>query len=379
MSPPEYLHLASPLGPISRPLLPHPPRDALPSEIPIINLTPLFSDDLPSRQHLASQIRQAATTSGFMYISHHGIPLSLFLTARNASLDWFRSPLEAKLPANTNNSLKNKGVVGYRPRQTQHINPWESVDVRESFSWRYDPAYDPLHSPSDLENIPDEVKRYIDHDNDGFPWSRTPKEFSGPVIELYQAVLKLGRELVRVMALALGLEEDGLDGRFEFPDVGVAVNYYPPIAATKDEGKEKVSIGSHTDFQLFTLLYQDSVGGLQVLDREGQWLNARPVEGTLVVNFGDYMQRITNGKWVSTVHRVVNNSGRERLSMAFFWGFGLHERCGVLDSVLEEGEEKKYDEVGCWEWVQRRIEMMREVKKGLGNITPEKPLSMHSQ
>ncbi|KAK4199460.1 hypothetical protein QBC40DRAFT_307427 [Triangularia verruculosa] len=311
-----------------------------------------------------------------MYISNHGIPLSLFQTAQDASLDWFRSPLADKEPANTNNSIKNKGVVGYRPRQTQHINPWESVDVRESFSWRYDPAYDPLHSPSSLESIPPHVKKYVEHDTDGFPWSLTPKEFSQPVIRLYQAVLALGRQLVRVFALALGLGEHDLDEKFTWPDAGVAVNYYPPITPRSPQQQPhsepqqpKVGIGSHTDFQLFTLLYQDDVGGLQVLSPEGQWLNARPVEGTLVVNFGDYMQRITNGKWVSTVHRVVNNSGKERLSIAFFWGFGLHESCGVLDSVLEEGEEKKYEEIGCWEWVQRRIEMMRDVKKGMGETT----------
>ncbi|KAK4178049.1 hypothetical protein QBC36DRAFT_183587 [Triangularia setosa] len=308
-----------------------------------------------------------------MYISNHGIPLSLFQTAQNASLNWFRSPLAQKEPANTNNSLKNKGVVGYRPRQTQHINPWESVDVRESFSWRYDPVYDPLHSSSKLEEIPAHVKKYVDHDSDGFPWSVTPKEFSQPVIQLYQSILNLGRWLVRLFALALGLGEHDLDEKFTWPDVGIAVNYYPPIIppqqqhqeAEGEKQKPKVSIGSHTDFQLFTLLYQDNVGGLQVLNAEGQWLNARPVEGTLVVNFGDYMQRITNGKWMSTVHRVVNHSGRERLSMAFFWGFGLHESCGVLESVLEEGEERKYGEIGCWEWVQRRIEMMRGVKRGL--------------
>jgi isopenicillin N synthase-like dioxygenase len=76
-----------------------------------------------------------------------------------------------------------------------------------------------------------------------------------------------------------------------------SVNYYAPIEKTVPQPNEatKVSIGSHTDFQLFTILWQDTAGGLQVLNRDGQWINAKPVEGTFVVNIADYLQRITNG------------------------------------------------------------------------------------
>ncbi|KAJ3563339.1 hypothetical protein NPX13_g8238 [Xylaria arbuscula] len=97
------------------------------------------------------------------------------------------------------------------------------------------------------------------------------------------------------------------------------------------------------------MLWQDSIGGLQVLNRQGQWINAKPVPGTFVVNIADYMQRITNDRYVSTVHRVQNYSGNERISMAFFFGFNLNESCGVLDSCVAEGEEKKYDEVSSLE------------------------------
>jgi isopenicillin N synthase-like dioxygenase len=79
-------------------------------------------------------------------------------------------------------------------------------------------------------------------------------------------------------------------------DILKSVNYYPPLEQVNvptDEETE-VSIGSHTDFQLFTMLWQDNAGGLQVLNRQGQWINAKPIEGTFVVNIADYMQRITN-------------------------------------------------------------------------------------
>lgn len=140
------------------------------------------------------------------------------------------------------------------------------------------------------------------------------------------------------------------------------MNYYPPLRPSSQASPDgEVSIGSHTDFQLFTILWQDQVGALQVLNNAGQWINARPVEGTLVVNIADYMQRITNGKYQSTVHRAVNRSGMERVSMPFFFGFNLNESCGVLASCLGEGEEAKYEEIGCLEWVKKRVKAMHDI------------------
>lgn len=291
-------------------------------------------------------------------MTNHDIPSSTLSKAREAALDFFHSDNSVKQRVWTGNSEHHKYKVGWRGRETTRINPFESVDQKESFSWRYDPRYDP--DVQDVGEIPEEVREYLKFDSDGFPWSETDPRFEEEVVGVWRAVLKLGRALLRSFALALGLEETALDGKFEWPDAAVAVNWYPTQKEGSGEGD--VSIGSHTDFQLFTILWQDEIGGLQVLDAKGQWLLARPVEGALVVNFGDYMERITNGKFKSTVHRVVNRTGKERLSMAFFFGFNLNESCGVLDTCVENGEEKKYEEVSCYEWTQRRLRAMHQIK-----------------
>jgi len=80
-------------------------------------------------------------------------------------------------------------------------------------------------------------------------------------------------------------------------------------------GEEQFGVGPHTDFGVLTVLCQDSVGGLQVEDINGDWVHAPPIEGTLIVNVGDLLSRWTDGAYKSTVHRVVNTSGRERLSL----------------------------------------------------------------
>ena len=145
----------------------------------------------------------------------------------------------------------------------------------------------------------------------------------------------------------------------KYPEASLDLIYYPPIPVsikTEASGDEstRMSCGSHTDWQLFTILWQDNNGGLQVLTKDGQWIHAPPIDGTLVVNVADYFQRMTNDKYVSAVHRVRNVSGSERVSFPFFWGFGLNESCGVLENCLDEGEEKRYDEIKCLDWISLR-------------------------
>ncbi|KAM7186696.1 2OG-Fe(II) oxygenase [Rhypophila sp. PSN 637] len=397
------LRLSSANGPVTRTVLSQPPREALPHEIPIINISALTnpSSTQAERQAIADQIRTAALTNGFFYITGHGIPESVTSAAHSSSLSFFRQPVEKKQPSNA--ALYSKYNFGWKPPHSQRINPFEGADLRETFSWRYDPAYDPSLSADDLDRIPEEVKKCIQVDEGDFPWSATTKdtpEFKRDVVRLFQDVLELGRLLGRSFALSLGLDEHDWDGKFTYPGVGMAVNWYPPLpASTNTEPAEKadtnVSIGSHTDFQLFTLLYQDPSSpptALQVLSRcpeagrtpDGeeiyQWLYAKPIPGTFVINFGDYMQRITNDRYPSTVHRVQNflpaPSGNEesaehngeRLSMAFFFGFNQNETVEVLDSCVDfaKGEKKKYEAVSCFEWNLRRFKAMHDLGNGNG-------------
>ncbi|KAK0713633.1 2og-Fe oxygenase family protein [Lasiosphaeria miniovina] len=359
------LRIVSGNGIVTRDVLNTPLRDAAPSELPIIDVSGIFSAAQADRQAVADQIRAAATSTGFFYIANHGIPAPVTDAACSASLDFFRQPAELKEPANARHSRANQFKVGWKPPQSQHINPFESVDRRESFSWVYHAAHDP--SVDGAADIPPKVAAFLHSDADGFPWTAAPPQLGAALIPCWQAVLGLGRALVRSMALALGLDEHAFDAKFTHPDAAMAVNYYRPLRPSAAEGVSDVSIGSHTDFQLFTILWQDAAGGLQVLSREGQWLRAAPVPGAFVVNFGDYMQRITNDRFLSTVHRVQNRSGRERLSMAFFFGFNLDESCAVLDTCVAPGEEKRYDEVGCYEWMQRRLRAM-QVDLGAGKV-----------
>jgi isopenicillin N synthase-like dioxygenase len=102
-----------------------------------------------------------------------------------------------------------------------------------------------------------------------------------------------------------------------------------------------------TDIQLFTLLWQDDLGGLQVLSNTEEWLDASPIQGTLVVNVGDFLQRLSNDRFRSTVHRVYDRAEKSRYSMPCFFGFNADTVCEVVPTCTEEWDPAKYQPISC--------------------------------
>ncbi|KAK2594252.1 hypothetical protein QQS21_008031 [Conoideocrella luteorostrata] len=357
-----YIRVASPTGPVTRTVLRTPLRDALPSEIPVIDISPIFSPHLEDREAVARQVNHAATNIGFFYIKNHGVETAVIQDTYNAALEFYRQDLDQKLKATVAQSSRYNG---YRAPDTMRLNPDEGLDLREAFSITYDPRLDP--NVTHVQDIPAIAKEHLTMEDHHFTATQNVPNFKSATTTYFRSCLALARALTRTFALSLGLPETTFDSKIAYPDVALNMNYYPPI---RDGGSVEpgdpdagVSIGSHTDFQLFTILWQDMVGGLQVLNRNGQWINAKPMPDTFVVNIADCLQRITNDKYVSTIHRAQNWSGKERVSFAFFWGFGLHETCEVLKNCIEAGEKKKYEDIQCWEWLRKRVDDMTQLDK----------------
>ncbi|CAJ2508242.1 Uu.00g094280.m01.CDS01 [Anthostomella pinea] len=351
------LELRTALGPVYRDVLPNPPRACTPEEIPVIDLTPMFSDELYERQKVASSIRSAAVNKGFFYVKNHGIPTDTIAQCKQQVLNFMRQPQEKK--DSVSSQKYSKYFNGYLGKRTSQISPSETADVRESFSFRYSPDIDPDH-PMDLSEIPEEVRPWIRAEE--FVWEGTKHlpGFKEDLLAYWGGCLTLARRLVRMFALSLDLEENYWDDKVTFPGADGVCNYYP--TRNEEEVDQKfVHLGSHTDLQLFTLLWQDSVGGLQVLTREGQWLKfkAPPIEDTIVVNIGDFMMRLCNDIYKSTVHRVTNDSAIERVSLPFF--FGLNFNCveGVVPSCTSENNPARYEPISCGDWCQMRFKLER--------------------
>src|SRR5690606_25378954 len=145
-------------------------------------------------------------------------------------------------------------------------------------------------------------------------WPEAPPEFAPAVSAYYDAVERLGRDVFRLFALGLGLAEDYFLPLITKPASVMNVNYY----AATEPGAPGSGIGAHSDYEAFAILWQDQNGGLEVENADGDWIPVPPIDGTFVINIGDMMQRWTNGRFSATRHRVINRSGRERLSIAYF-------------------------------------------------------------
>lgn len=347
------LRLASGNGIVTRRILNTPLRDALPSEVPVIDVADVYSDDVSKRKAVATKVRAASMSTGFFYAKNHGVSEHVIAHAYSTMLDFFRQDVSTKIKTDSSNVEEH--MYGYRPSGSQILSRDEGVDVREAFFWHYDPPRD-----EDDETYPEYMKgRMTSREfEDKFKDSLVPG-LRAALDDYSKHFTKLAHALTRTFALSLDLDEDYFYSAIQHPEVSLTANYYPPIARPQTPtATSQVSIGSHTDFQFFTILTQDDVGGLQVITSEGQWIRAPPIPGTVVVNCADYMERITNDVYVSSVHRVQNWSGKERMSIPFFWGHALNEKLVVLENCVGEGEEKKYADIGCREWVNWRLNDM---------------------
>jgi isopenicillin N synthase-like dioxygenase len=129
--------------------------------------------------------------------------------------------------------------------------------------------------------------------------------------------------------------------------------FYPPHPE-RHEG-ELFGVAPHTDYGCITLLWQDEVGGLEVMTRAGAWVSATPIPGTLVVNIGDLLQRWSNERYFSNQHRVTNRSGRERLSIATFYDPDFTSMVDPRDLGLPSGEVPRHMPVSAGDYIMGRI------------------------
>ncbi|MGB1009049.1 MAG: isopenicillin N synthase family dioxygenase [Thiolinea sp.] len=173
------------------------------------------------------------------------------------------------------------------------------TDLKESFIWGYQ---------DDQGNTPE------DHPLRGQnQWPDQPANMEAAAMAYFREADTVARHLLRGFALGLELSDNFFLQTCTQPMHRAAYVYYP--AQDEALGTEFFGVGPHTDFGVLTVLCQDDVGGLQVQTAAGDWIHAPPIEGTLLVNVGDLLHRWTDGAYKSTPHRVVNRSGRERLSL----------------------------------------------------------------
>lgn len=302
-------------------------------EVPVIDIGPLRDGTDPTA--VAKQLGWAATEIGFIYVRNHGISSELVDRARGAALQFFSLPLEEKLEVSTNSY--HHGYLS--PGQTKMYDD-ASVDLKESFNWGFELSdaelaavgENPLLGPNRWPDALPELKQAV-----------------YPYFEVAQAC---ALDILRAFAIALGLAPHTFVEHSDRPISRGSLQYYPPPTDVEEE--EQFGVAPHSDFGVLTVLCQDAVGGLEIQDLDGQWLAVPPIDGALVINVGDLLERWTNGHLRSTPHRVINKSGRPRLSLVLAYDPNFET---VVDPrvVCHEGEAPQYEPISCGDYLLWRF------------------------
>lgn len=316
-----------------------------PSAVPVIDIAPFSSSDPKARQKVVDAVRRACEEIGFLTIVGHGIPQELIESVRRQAFAFF------SLPADEKNKIKRPSQEisrGYNRMGDQAlaytIGKATPPDLQESFAFgRSDvPAGDPYYTT--------DMGRIFFASN---LWPEQPKELRDTIVAYQRAVTGLAGRIMNIFALALNLDETFFDDKIDRAISLLRIVHYPPQATAPVEGQ--LRCGEHTDYGTLTILYGDDVpGGLQVRDREGQWIDVHPVPGSYVINIGDLMMRWTNDRWISTMHRVANPPRQycttSRLSLVFFHQPNYDVAVEALPTCLA-GKPPKYGTVtsgGHW-------------------------------
>jgi isopenicillin N synthase-like dioxygenase len=283
--------------------------------IPLVDLAGLWSELPADRQVVAEALGRAARTAGFLYVSNHGVAEASLRGLREQAAAFFALP----------QAVKERYYIGRSRNHRGYVPPGEEVfygqgkDSKEGFDLSLDlPADDPDYLAGNRLLGPN-------------VWPDELPAFRVAVNLYYDEVMTLGRRLARGFALALGLAETQFDAQLTKPPSQLRLLHYPARQATAGDG---MGIGSHTDYELFTILHSSSPG-LEVLNGAGRWIDAPPVPAAFVVNIGDMLEVLSNGHWLSTAHRV-RPVAEERYSFPLFFSLDYHTRVEPLPCFVRD-------------------------------------------
>jgi len=263
----------------------------------VIDISPLFSDDAPARARAADAIGDAASRDGFFYVVGHGLAPDTVPRLEAEARAFFALPeMEKGKITMAHAGAAWRGWFPLGEELTSGI-----ADQKEG-----------IYFGEELGADDPRVRAgWLMHGAN--LWPARPPGLRAAVETYVREVSHAAAALMEGVSLALGLDAGHFDRTYlARPTVLFRVFRYPPSAAGG------WGVGEHTDYGLLTLMAQDRWGGLEVRTDAG-WIDAPPADGTLVCNIGDMLERLTGGRFVSAPHRVLNVSGRERLSFPLFY------------------------------------------------------------
>ncbi|MEP3046643.1 MAG: 2-oxoglutarate and iron-dependent oxygenase domain-containing protein [Roseibium sp.] len=314
-------------------------------DLPIIDLAPLICGEPDGITKVAADIGRAAREIGFFYVKNHGIAPTVISNTFHATHKLFAQPLDAKMVLTKDFFKTNRG---YLPMKGENLDPTQPSDLKEAFNIGLD------LQPDDPRILSGEPFRAVNQWPDIPDWKQT-------VLTYFNAVCDLGRLMHEAIAVDLGEDRTYFEDKLNAPMATLRLLHYPPQPGNADVGQ--IGAGTHTDYGNITILLPDDVGGLEVRRRDGIWMKAPTIEGAFICNIGDCLMRWTNDVYVSTPHRVVNSSGRERYSIAFFLDPNPDAQVASIPGCTDKNSPAKYDPISGADYLKSKLDASYEPVK----------------
>ncbi len=322
-----------------------------PSVLPLVDISMLTSDRLEDRQTVARELDRACADVGFLYIKGDQFDAALFDRLATRAKAYFALDEATKMASYIGLSENHSGYVP--AGEEQFVGGTD--DLKEAYDINLDyTAIDgrrPLLGPNlwpDMPGFCEDALAYYDH-------------ASG-----------IGRQLFACFALALGLPEDHFEAVRKHPPSQLRMIHYP----LDEHAEDRPGMGAHTDYECFTLLFA-TAPGLQIVNKRGQWMDVPLIEGTMIMNIGDMMEIMSNGRYIATRHRV-KKVREERYSFPQFQACDYDH---VVAPVVGDESSSKYSALKSGEHLfAQTAQTFGYLKRGVarGEILLNAPLTLDS-
>ena len=274
-------------------------------EIPVIDFGPAFRGEPGALEATVAKVRHACEKIGFFYLAGHGVPQAVIDAAFAASREFHALPLEDKMRLRI-----NENNIGYLPfnqsmQRASTVHKNTRPNFNESFFISHDRRAD---HPDVVAGKPLRGRNQ---------WPEGHERMREAMLRYFKALESVGDRMLPVLARSLDMPAEYFAPLFaDEPHINLRFLHYPPQEVDDDE---QFGQAPHTDNSFITMLARESVPGLAVRLPNGEWLAPPVIPGTLLVNLGNLMKRWSNDRFLSTPHGVLNDTGTDRYSIAFFY------------------------------------------------------------
>ncbi|KAM5351424.1 hypothetical protein ACJ41O_004147 [Fusarium nematophilum] len=320
--------------------------------IPLIDFSRFLSGTPSERSETAKAILHGFQTAGFIYLKNHPVSAEELKHAFSMSARFFDQPSEAKMKLGWTTPEANRGYSAPGREKVTLLDDIAGVKQERAAAPDLKESYE-----IGREGEPGMPNQWPEEEEGG-----NVAGFRGDMLEFFEQCRKLHVEVMRAIAVGMGLDPEFFDSFVDVGDNTLRLLHYPSVKSDVFKlNPGAVRAGAHSDYGSITLLFQDNRGGLQVKSPTGQFVDATPIEGTVVVNAGDLLARWSNDTIKSTIHRVVEPPRKEsdsyppRYSIAYFCNPNFKSHIEALPGTFATEEDKKYEGINSGDYLVQRL------------------------